>query len=334
LARAFLATPQADATDPAYADLDPAITFQLNGGLEVNCGSIDPNTGQAPCVCKLTESIQLEIGQLTTACLQPLDPNNCGPGYVDCDGDATGLSVTTIADHDIGIDVNAAAPGQFPVPFCGIVDPNNANGECEAMCDYYCADLPGNYTRFLSGCEGFCRDGVLDGEPCELSLNAPGQDCEGLTLEQSGFCVGSATHPVFHHNTCGCTCIELGGGPSPEGALYCQIPILTTQVLSGQTCGVHAPFVVQGRQCLPYTTETIVAKILDPNLEYGDPPIVQTDIGFRKSCFDIHTNDLSGMAMGGNVAAFDGDLGDSPTEVRQACVGAAFGDPFAVYTIP
>jgi hypothetical protein len=314
--------------------LNPTITFALNGGLRINCGSIDPNTGKAPCTCALKGSIQLEIGQLTTACLQPLDPNNCEIGQVDCDGDATGLSVKTLADHDIGEDVNAAAPGQFPVPFCGILDPNDANGECETMCDYYCANLPGNYTKFLSGCEAFCRDGALDGEPCEISLNAPGQDCEGPTLEQSGLCVGSASHPVFHHNICGCTCIELGGGPTPKGALYCQIPIVTTQVLPGETCGQDAPFVIQGRQCLPYTTETIVATILDPDLEYDDPPIVQSDIGTRMSCDDIKANNLSGQVMVGNVAAFDGDLGDSPNEVRQACEGAAFGEPFTVYTIP
>jgi hypothetical protein len=331
-ARAFLARVDPNATDPAYADLNPTITFALNGGLRINCGSIDPNTGKAPCTCALKGSIQLEIGQLTTACLQPLDPNNCAIGQVDCDGDATGLSVSVISDHDIGDDV--AGQGGPPFGpfgyFCGLLHPAvDANDECDAMCEYYCANLPGNYTKLLSGCEGFCRGGVLDGERCELSLDAPGQDCEGPTLEQSGFCVGSATHPVFHHETCGCGCIELGGGPSPEGALVCQVPILTTQILPGETCGVHAPFVIQGRQCVPFTTEKITATILDPNLEYGDPPIVQSDVGFRKTCVDLKTNNLSGFVNVGNIPGFDGDLGDSPVEIRPACEDAAFGEPFA-----
>jgi hypothetical protein len=330
-ARAFLARVDPNATDPAYADLNPTITFGLNGGLRINCGSIDPNTGKAPCTCALKESIQLEIGQLTTACLTPLDPNGCGIGEVDCDGDATGLSVNVISDHDIGPDVvGQGGPPFGPFGFfCGILDPNNANAECDAMCEVYCANQPGDYTKLLSGCEGFCRGGDLDGEPCELSLGAPGQDCAGPTLERSGFCVGSATHPVFHKETCGCGCIELGGGPSPAGALYCQIPILTTQILPGQTCGVHAPFVIQGRQCLPYTTEKMIATILDPNLEYGDPPIVQSDVGFGNSCEDYKANNLSGFVNVGNIPGFDGDLGDSPVEIRAACEGAAFGEPFA-----
>lgn len=338
-ARAFLAAPQHDANDPAYADVNPTLRFPVNGELLLNCGSIDPNTGKAPCTCQLTGPVSLPIPPITQACLTPLDPNYCAPGEVDCDG-GTGLNVYLISDHNIGPDVSGQ--GEPPLgPFtewCGntewplLKDPL-ANQRCAAMCELYCASLSeGSYTRFLSGCEGYCRGGVKDGEICQFSLSSQGSPhCQGPTLPESGFCVGSSRHNAEqrHPNVCGCHCLEVGGPPSPAGALYCQVPIRTIEIGVDENCLGADADVLQGQQCIPYTTESIRAEIRDPDNLFGNPEIVQTDTGTRVSCEDIKANNLYGFVKVGNVPAFDGQLGDSPVEVRQACEGADFGEPFA-----
>jgi hypothetical protein len=339
--RAFLAThnPHSpDSNDPAYADVNPTLRFGLNGGLDLSCGSIDPNTGKAPCTCALAVPISLPIPPITQACLTPMDPNFCHPGEIDCDG-GSGQNVYMLSDHDIAEDVLGQGDPPFG-PFgyyCGSTnwpdDPNSdANETCAAMCDYYCTNLPGNYTRFLSGCEGYCRGGVNEGEVCQFSLASQGSPhCQGPTADESGFCVGSSRHRAEdkHPNTCNCNCLEVGGPPSPPGALYCQIAIRTVEILPEENCLEAAPDVLQGQQCLPYTTEYISSTILDPDRFYGHMPIIQTDIGNRKSCEDIKANNLSGFVKVSNVPGFDGQLGDSPVEVRAACVGADFGEPFA-----
>jgi hypothetical protein len=217
-----------------------------------------------------------------------------------------------ITDHDVGVVANALDPGTFPVPFCGILDPNNANGECDAMCDLYCANEPGNFTNYLSGCEGFCRGGTVHGQPCTIET-----DCEiPGDLANSGFCVG---RQVNHPNLCTCQCLEVGGSPAPPGGLLCGIGIRTL-LETALPCDELDVNTIQGDQCLPYTTETLTAEQRTLNANFGST-MTQIESGTRKTCAELQAGNMRSFVQWGITPAFDDPTGlsDNATMVRQTC---------------
>jgi hypothetical protein len=109
------------------------------------------------------------------------------------------------------------------------------------------------------------------------------------------------------------------GGASRPGSFNCQIPIRTIQE-DDAPCGVGAVQIVQGDQCLPFTTETNQATILNVGLK-GNPNlnIVQSATGSPKTCDQLRAGDLRSLTMIGNVPAFDGGPGDNGTMEMQKC---------------
>ncbi|MHC4067916.1 MAG: hypothetical protein ACYSUI_25925, partial [Planctomycetota bacterium] len=196
----------------AVENFNPVFAFPLAGNTELECGIPDPD-GVATCECRLQGPIALPIPSLTTACLTPRE-DACPPGLaqvIDCDG-GTPMDVDVITDHNVDL--------------CGIDDEDDlcsTDGhpeclgpfECEASCDAYCALQGPNYINYLSGCEGYCRGGVDDGQKCTFE-----QDCGLEDPPTAGFCVGGGLG-ASHRNQCTCTCLGVGGPASPPGGLLC-----------------------------------------------------------------------------------------------------------------
>jgi hypothetical protein len=301
----------------------PINDITLNGSFEMTCGPIDAATGTGTCTCRLLENILILIPSITAACLIP-GTHDCGSGSIDCQG-GTPLDVDIISDHDIGEFVLALDPNNpFQVESCGLNLIGTAEGpaECAAACDGYCASLGENYTQLESGCEGYCRGGIHDGETCDYPADCNGPGHPGNTSED-GFCVGTSvpSSGLPHYNTCNCSCVDMNaGGASRPGSFNCQIPIRTIQE-DDAPCGAGEDVqIVQGNQCLPFTTEKNVATILNVGLDpNANPDIVQSATGSPKTCTELRAGDLRSLTMIGNVPAFDGGPGDNGTMEIQKC---------------
>jgi len=314
------------------------LNFALIGGSTFEVGEPDLN-GVASMECGLTQPIGLVIPSLLVACLTEV--GGCDPGVIDCDG-GTALDLDTVHHHTVdqlmvlpGSDPNdpldpqdplvlawqAAEPG-FQGADCRGVDqacfetenPScTANETCAAMCDVYCASLPGNHTQSDSGCEGFCRGGTTDRELCTLDT-----ECQQGGINNSGDCIGG--NPVAHAGSCTCDCLEVGsGGPSLAGAFWCQVGLQTvTEALTGTLCDGNDIITIIGQQCVVRTTETITNTVLYAE-DDKDNTLNQFDQGSRISCVDLLAGNTSGLAQAGNQTSYDGDLGDSATRTVQVC---------------
>ncbi len=289
-------------------------TIAFGGDLTFDCDSPDPITGEAACTCDLENPKNFEIPGIGFICLSTF--SGCDPvGAIDCDGGKP-LDLDAIGSHDIGPEVLILDPNQFFIPFCGLLDPSclvgqadpncNAHDECAAMCDVYCADQAGSFTRFDSGCEGFCEFGARNNLPCTLDADCP-----------DGLCVGPDP-ATAHINNCNCYCLEVAGAPSPPGAVHCTLGTAVA-LESKEPCDGLDITAEIGAQCTPITTQVSTAVLLKANDFLADSIVGPPRSGSPIDCADFFSGNLTGMTISGNQTFFDSDVGDIITPQTYAC---------------
>jgi hypothetical protein len=280
----------------------PAITFPMDGQFTVECGPIDPNTGQAVCSCEIENLVPQDLPGVGFICFNFVPKEDCVDGIIDCVG-GSGRDATTITDHDVGPEVLVLDPDQFLLPFCGFLDPNDANGECERMCDTYCGALEpaGSYRKILADCEGYCQSGPRLDLPCDGDADCP-----------FGACGGGEGVP--HRNLCNCDCLQVGGDPSHPGALNCDLGV-QINVEQAPPCGVGVITIFLLPKCVPLSTELATGIILDANANTGSTVGGRTLTGVRGSCSDIANGTLTGINLNGAAHFLDSNIGDLQVEV-------------------
>ncbi|MFQ5514221.1 MAG: hypothetical protein ACE5FG_07235, partial [Myxococcota bacterium] len=296
--------PAARCLPPAHSTLNNLIfgpsflTLPLTGELEISCGAVNPVTGAADCECRIVALDGVEVPAIGAVCFRPgLEP--CPLSRVDCDG-GTPLDLDLISEHAIS--------------FCGLnddpnaTDPNTFTGptECEASCRSYCATLPGSYEMVNFSCEGYCDSGTKQGSICSADADCPDGDCGG-------------GNPVQHANQCNCHCLQVGGSPSPPGAIWCnnragldvenELPCdgldVTTQ--SVRVCAAISSQFGGGE--LRNADDKGPASVLGPHSDVGQPI----------SCQQFTTTGTDGLVMVGNVNFVDTAIGDLLSQFRTVC---------------
>jgi hypothetical protein len=281
----------------------PAITFPLDGDFTLDCGPIDPNTGEAVCSCEMVDLLPAELPSIGFVCLNFVPTEDCTPGILDCDG-GSGREVTTITDHDVGPDVIVLDPNQFGSPFCGLDDPNQGNPECDRMCDTYCASLEpaGSFRTILSACEGFCQGGPEEDSSCDFDVDCPLSSCAG-------------SNDVPHRWTCGCDCLQVGGDPSRAGALNCEVGVQIS-VENAPPCNVGEITIYLAPKCIPVSSEQGMGIILDANKNLGTTVGGLVLSGAPGKCSDVANGVLTGYKLVGSGHAMDSNIGDLQVDVE------------------
>ena len=293
-------------------DQGTLFSIPVGGDLGFDCTAPDPNTGLGSCTCDLLNPKNFEIGPIGFICLSTF--SGCDPvGQIDCNG-GTGQDLDTLGSHNVAFEANTLDSVQFPAPFCGLLDPDcvvpgnancDAHDECAAMCDTFCADQPGNFARFDSGCEGFCEFGPNDNLPCTLDADCPGGQCHGVD-------------PVTHESQCNCTCLEIDGAPAPAGAVRCTLGV-SVNVESAEPCDSLDITTTIGEQCVPVTTQDSTALLLKGNANDAFSVLGPLRSGSPVSCPDFFANNLTGMVLSGNQTFFDSDVGDLISPETYVC---------------
>ena len=228
-----------------------------------------------------------------------------------------------LSEHDAGSSAFANDPNNFFVSTCGDIEPNDPHGECEDICDWYCANDPnlpaGNFTRYASGCEGYCLGGDFDGDECEFQDECcPGGPCTGGNANVSGLCVGTGGASVKHANTCNCSCIEIAGAPAPAGGMLCYSGIRTV-VEANVPCDGTDITMVQGDQCLVLTSESLTVRQQNLDALGGGGFLTQSATGTRATCGELAVGDTTSLKTVGVVPSYDGAAGDASTLTIQTC---------------
>jgi hypothetical protein len=280
----------------------PTITFPLDGDVILDCGPIDPNTGQAVCNVEVKNLLPQNLPGVGFICFNFVPKEDCVDGIIDCDG-GSGRDATTITDHDVGPEVVELDPDQFIVPFCGLVDPNDANPECDRMCDTYCESLEpaGSFRTILAACEGWCQTGPREDLPCDFDVDCPQGSCGG-------------GDPIQHRFACGCDCLQVGGDPSPPGAMNLDLGV-QINVEQGPPCGEGVITIFLLPKCVPISTELSTGIIVDANAFPGTTVGGQLLTGVRGRCSDIANGVLTGLEMNGAAHFLDSSIGDLQVEV-------------------
>jgi hypothetical protein len=280
----------------------PAITFPLDGDFTLDCGPVDPNTGEAVCSCEIEGLLPATLPGIGFVCLNFVPTEDCTPGRIDCDG-GSGRDVTTITDHSVGADVMLLDPN-FTLPFCGYLDPNDANPECDRMCDTYCASLEpaGSYRTILAACEGFCQGGDREDLPCDTDVDCPFSSCAG----------GEGVPHEYH---CGCDCLQVGGDPSRAGALNCEVGVQIS-VENAAPCNEGEITIYLLPKCIPVSSEFGTGIILDANLNYGTSVGGRELFGVQGKCSDVANGVLTGLTLVGSGHAMDSNIGDLQVDIE------------------
>jgi cysteine-rich repeat protein len=286
----------------------PEFTVAMVGSIELDCGAIDPNTRKAVCRCDVAQIEPIDLGVIGYVCMSSI--GDCPAGEMDCAGGAA-LDMDLVNEHDAGPVVQLLDPNALDVGlYCGFLDPNatnpNANEQCAAACDLYCPSLGDDFATFRAGCEGFCRGGSRDGEPCDFDGECVDADCLGAD-------------PITHRSVCGCHCLELGGGPSRPGALTCELG-LSVVVETEAPCDETDVTVKIPGQCVPMTTEDFTQTILTVDAEVGDEIGPDEIRGQPVECSELIAGKLGGLTMVGNSTSYDTLLGDLSVPIRMVCV--------------
>lgn len=242
--------------------------FQLAGEIAVDCGAIDPTTGQAGCTCALVDVPPVPIVPgIGVACLR--SASGCPSGVVACDGGGA-FDQAIVSDHDVG-----ACTG---------------NAGCAATCVAHCAAA--DAAVLTSGCEGFCRDGIAGDAACTTDAECPG-----------GTCIGADAGA--HGARCQCECIGRSGTAAP-GALRCDVGV-EIDVERAAPCGDGDLLFAVGRHCIPFTSEGATGRLVDADavpgalLPDGGPNDV---LGQRRTC-DVLASSASGLVLVSAMHVFD-----------------------------
>jgi len=288
------------------------LSVALNGSLDIECGDVNPDTGTAPCECKIQEIDPVEVAGLGLLCLDQLRPDQaCDPGEIDCGG-GSALDTRVVTNHNIG-----ACTGPF---------------NCRSKCAIHC--LTNGLGQPLDhGCEGFCDGGPSNSQTCSADTDCP-----------DGSCSGSDGLP--HGSICGCSCVEVGGGPSRPGGLQCAVgvSIALDSSLEGpcgpqcsgganhlQGCAqatdcpggacVDDTLVVIGRRCIPVTTELASGVIINAantaSKELTAEPGARFGVPFL--CDALASSATTGMQLVGTVNFLDTTIGDLAVAARFSC---------------
>ncbi len=293
----------------------PALTPPVQGTTIVNCGLLDKASGTRSCACRVgeIEPIALPMG---VGCVEPI--LGCPAGITDCDG-GTPLSQSVVRDHDVANCGLGDDPEDPPTEFQG-------PAECAASCTAYCGALPGNYTHLASACQGYCEGGDNEGEMCDFDA-----ECTG------GYCAG--TEAVSAPNTCNCECVEVGGSPSPAGAMACNMG-MRVRVEDQLPCdGLDVQFTRD--LCVPLTTETASSVLHDADL-MGATITTGPIEGQHLACADIAASDTKDLVLAGSFAMLDTSEGDleialklsNADEIRAHSCDLAFGPSRLTYNFP
>jgi cysteine-rich repeat protein len=279
----------------------PLLTLPLSGNVEIACGAVDPNTGKASCSCEVIGLDEIFIAGLGAVCFES-DAQACALGEMDCDG-GNALDPEQIHDHDVAPAASLLDPNRFPFALCGINNPDG-NAECEAMCEVYCASLPGSFAYSNSGCEGFCVEGPRDGLLCERDVDCPDGSCPG-------------GDPVAHGNHCNCRCVEIGGIPSRPGALQCNVRA-GLSIETALPCDGHDVTITTIQQCVPFTTERTTGEVLQANFGTGTiGPL--SSLGRATSCAALAADVTTDLEVVAAVSFIDTKLGDLMVQFRIGC---------------
>jgi hypothetical protein len=247
--------------------------FPLDGTIDIDCGAVDPLSGRAPCTCNAANITPFPIiGGAGFACVG--SSSGCPDGEITCNGGDL-FNGTMTSDHNIGA--------------C------TSNADCAAQCQATCSTATADV--FDSGCEGFCRGGLNDDQPCSDDGGCPDGTCNGLDN-------------TAHGNICQCECLDTSGDPALPGALRCSLGIVIDVELALPCDGSDILFSV-GERCVPFTTETTTGMILDAdNVPNAEIPAAAQNIftGIPVACPDLMANGASGMSLTSEVNVFDVEI--------------------------
>lgn len=240
----------------------------LAGRVQIDCGSVDAATGSAPCRCELEDVAPVEVPGVGWTCLSAVA--GCASGETSCTG-ATSLDFLLSADHDVG-----ACTG---------------NEACAAQCAAVCGASEAEV--WDSGCEGFCEGGAADGASCASDAACGGGRCNGVA--------GGA-----HGNVCQCQCIDRIGAPSTPGGLRCEIGT-RIRIESALPCDGADVLLDLGDRCLPITTETAQATLVDRDHVAGAMLPSGIDIlgGSPVTCETLQSQGAAGTVFISAANAFD-----------------------------
>ena len=282
------------------------IPFLLEGEGAVECDVVDPDTGIAACRCSTGDLVGQDVSVLGALCFRARPDLECDDGIVDCDGGAP-MDQELVLNHNIGPVVNNLDPQQFPVQFCGLLDPNRAHEECSDMCDLYCPTLGASFIQTSSNCEGFCVGGPLDGISCTLHSDC----CVGQCTLDDGACSGGSL-VVPHRNVCHCNCLAQGiGAPGRPGALRCEAA-LQAWIESDLPCDQLDISIILLGGCVPLTTESSIGRGLNSGNQTGvsfDAVALMGEPGGR-TCVDLAQSVTSGGRTVGHTGTYDSTIGD------------------------
>ncbi len=196
---------------------------ELFGAIDLDCGTVDPATGTAPCSCSLEHVEPVQVTGVGWACIRPAA--GCAAGAIACEPGPP-LDLMTTAHHTLGTCTGNAA--------CGAT--------CAATCGAAGTEV------LTSACEGFCAGGANDGLACAGDLLCPG-----------GICTGP-DHGL-HGQICQCQCLARGGDAVPAAGLTCNLGV-DVAVESTLPCGDGDIVLEIGPRCVPFTTgrtDTLIA---------------------------------------------------------------------------
>ena len=202
------------------------------------------------------------------ACVSPVA--GCAAGSIACSGGPS-RDAAIAADHDVG-----ACSG---------------HADCAAQCAAHCAAAGAGV--WDSGCEGFCDGGGSDGAACTADAECPGGRCNGVP--------GGA-----HGNVCQCQCLDLEGAPSTPGGLRCDLGA-RIRIEAALPCDGADVVVDTGERCLPLTTETAQATLVDRDHVAGEMLPSGSDVlgGVPLSCDALRADGSAGLVLVSAANAFD-----------------------------
>ncbi len=257
------------------------LPVEPTGSVEIDCGPVDPITGETACSCDIVELDAIPLLGIGDVCVYPAGP--CEPGVFACNG-GRALDLDLLADHNIGD--------------C------SSNADCDAQCDEFCGDLGPNYARQGASCEGFCQGGDSAEMACTQDDQCPGGNCPGKEPAQGG----------VHDEVCNCTCLgEELGDPGPAGSFSCNLGLqITVERDLDAVCGNSVPSIILPPLCGALSTTDGVG-FLAANANNGNNrqrigPLENS--GAPISCDNFETGNLSGLRLQGNLMFFDSTLGD------------------------
>lgn len=257
--------------------------FTFSGAVDIACGKVDPDSGKASCTCEVDQISPFAITGIGVACIGPAA--GCPTGEISCNGGELYNSAIT-STHNIGT--------------C------TSNADCATECATNCGGA--GALVFDSGCEGFCRGGSSNGAACTNDAGCPGGTCNGLD-------------GTTHGNICQCQCLDTSGDPSLPGGLHCNVGVDISVETAAPCDGADVIFRV-GDRCVPFTTETAQATIVDANNMPGEqlPPGLDINSGVPLACAQLAADGTSGMIIVSSVGIFDVQMaGDIALQFLLGC---------------